>query len=137
LKDNVKAQNNIDICRGVTCENDVFLGPSVIFTNVINPRSAINRRDEFKATHVQEGASIGGNVSIICGNTVGRYSFIGAGAVVTKDVPDYALMAGVSAKQIGWVSRAGLRLNFDDNGTARCPETGEAYQLEGDRVKAI
>jgi UDP-2-acetamido-3-amino-2,3-dideoxy-glucuronate N-acetyltransferase len=137
LKDNVKVQNNVSIYEGVICESDVFLGPSMVFTNIINPRSAINRKDQFQKTLVQKGTSIGANATVICGNKLGKYAFIGAGAVVTKDVPDYGLMAGVPAKQIGWVSKAGLRLHFNDEKIAVCPETGEEYQLENDGVKAI
>ncbi len=137
LKNNVKVQNNVSIYEGVVCEDDVFLGPSMVFTNIINPRSAIIRKNKFKKTHVQQGVSIGANATIICGNTLGKYAFIGAGAVLTKDASDYALMAGVPAKQIGWVSKAGLRLHFNDENIAICPETGEKYQLANDRVTVI
>lgn len=129
LGNNVKVQNNVSIYSGVLCEDDVFLGPSMVFTNVINPRSAIIRRDQFQQTKVCKGASIGANATIICGNTIGSYSMIGAGAVITKDVPPYALMIGNPAKQIGWVSEYGNRLNFNDYGIARCKESNESYVL--------
>ncbi len=129
LGKNVKVQNNVSIYTGVICEDDVFLGPSMVFTNVINPRSAVNRKKEFKQTLVKKGASIGANATIICGITIGEYALIGAGAVVTKDVPAFALVVGNPSKSIGWVSKNGHRLNFDENGRAICPETSENYTL--------
>ncbi len=123
LGNNIKVQNNVSVYEGVICEDDVFLGPSMVFTNVINPRSAVNRKQEFKSTFVKKGATIGANATIVCGTTLGDYSFIGAGAVVTKDVKPYALMAGVPARQKGWVSRTGAVLGTD----LVCPETGERY----------
>ena len=134
LGNNVKVQNNVSIYTGVTCEDDVFLGPSMVFTNIINPRSAIVRRDQYEKTHVGKGATIGANATIICGNNIGKYAFIGAGAVVTKDVPDYALVAGNPAKLIGWMSENGHRLNFDNDGLAVCPETMQKYRLVGKRI---
>jgi UDP-2-acetamido-3-amino-2,3-dideoxy-glucuronate N-acetyltransferase len=134
---NVKVQNNVSIYTGVTCEDDVFLGPSMVFTNVINPRSAVNRKSEYAKTTVKTGASIGANATIVCGNDIGAFAFIGAGAVVTKDVPDYALLVGNPAKQIGWVSEYGHRLNFDVNGLAICPETNQNYLLKNKIVKRI
>jgi len=131
---NVKIQNNVSLYTGVTCEDDVFLGPSCVFTNVINPRSAIVRRDQFKATPVAKGASIGANATIICGHKIGRYALIGAGAVVTKDVPDFALVVGNPAQQLGWVSEYGHRLQFDAQGHATCPESGQTYRLVDGRV---
>lgn len=126
---NVKVQNNVSIYTGVTCEDDVFLGPSCVFTNVINPRSAVNRKNEYMRTTVKTGASIGANATIVCGHDIGRFAFIGAGAVVTKTVPDYALLVGNPAKQIGWMSEFGERLEFDQDGIATCNESGEKYQL--------
>lgn len=137
LGNNVKVQNNVSIYTGVTCESDVFLGPSMVFTNVINPRSAINRKNEYAKTRVGKGATIGANATIICGNDIGKYAFIGAGAVVTKTVPPYALMVGNPAKQIGWISTYGHRLNFDKNGVSKCPESGQSYQLLNGKVKKI
>lgn len=131
---NVKIQNNVSLYTGVTCEDDVFLGPSCVFTNVINPRSAIVRRDQFKATPVARGASIGANATIVCGHKIGRYALIGAGAVVTKDVPDFALVVGNPAQQLGWVSEYGHRLQFDAEGHATCPESGQTYRLVDGRV---
>lgn len=131
---NVKVQNNVSIYEGVICEDDVFLGPSMVFTNVINPRSAIVRKNEYLKTLVKKGASIGANVTIVCGHTIGSYAFIGAGAVVTRDVPDFALVVGNPARQLGWVSEAGHRLNFDAAGKAACPQTGELYQLKDNTV---
>lgn len=131
LGDGVKVQNNVSIYTGVVCEDDVFLGPSMVFTNVVNPRSFVSRKHEFKATWVQKGASIGANATIICGITLGEYCLVGAGSVVTKDVPAYALVTGIPAQQTGWVSRLGHRLTLDENGYALCPESGEPYQLEG------
>lgn len=129
LGNNVKVQNNVSIYTGVICEDDVFLGPSMVFTNVMNPRSAVNRRDSYLKTIVKKGASIGANATIVCGHDIGRYAFIGAGAVVTKHVPDYALVVGNPARQIGWMSEYGHRLNFDENGVAECPESGQKYRL--------
>lgn len=137
LGNNVKIQNNVSIYTGVTCEDDVFLGPSMVFTNVINPRSAINRRDEYAKTTVKKGASIGANATIVCGNDIGKYAFIGAGAVVTKSVPDYALLVGNPANQIGWVGEYGHRLEFDDNGIATCPESKQQYKLANNTVTKI
>lgn len=131
---NVKVQNNVSIYTGVICEDDVFLGPSMVFTNIINPRSAIVRRNEYVNTFVRQGASIGANATILCGNELGKYCMIGAGAVITKPVPAYALMVGNPARQIGWVSEYGHRLEFDDNGTATCPESKEIYELKDNRV---
>ena len=129
LGNNVKVQNNVSIYTGVTCDDDVFLGPSMVFTNVINPRSAVNRRNQYEKTHVGKGATIGANATIICGNNIGKYAFIGAGAVVTKDIPDYALVVGNPAQHIGWMSEYGHRLNFDNEGVAVCPETDQKYRL--------
>lgn len=137
LGSNVKVQNNVSIYTGVICEDDVFLGPSMVFTNVINPRSAINRKAEYAKTTVKKGASIGANATIVCGNDIGKYSFIGAGAVVTKTVPDYALVVGNPAKQIGWVSEYGHKLQFNDVGVAVCPETNQKYQLKNSKVFRI
>lgn len=130
LGNNVKIQNNVSIYTGVICEDDVFLGPSMVFTNVINPRSAVNRRDQYAKTTVKKGASIGANATIVCGHDIGRYAFIGAGAVVTKNVPDFALVVGNPARQIGWMSEFGQRLEFDQHGKAICPESNEAYELQ-------
>lgn len=135
LGNNVKVQNNVSIYEGVVCEDDVFLGPSMVFTNVINPRSAIIRKHEYKKTVVKKGASVGANATIVCGNEIGEYAFIGAGAVVTRNVKAYALVAGNPAKQTGWVSEHGNRLHFDDEGIAFCPETKERYVLMNDVVK--
>ncbi len=132
----VKIQNNVSVYTGVTICDDAFLGPSCVFTNVINPRSFISRKDEFRPTRVGRGASIGANATIVCGNDIGDYSMIGAGAVVTHDVPSYSLWVGNPARQVGWVSRAGHRLDFVD-GRAVCPETGEAYRLVDGRVEAV
>ena len=129
---NVKVQNNVSIYEGVTCDDDVFLGPSCVFTNVTNPRSAVNRRGQYDRTHVGRGASIGANATIVCGHDIGAYAFIGAGAVVTKNVPAYALVVGNPARQMGWMSAYGHRLEFDQNGRATCPESGEAYRLKQD-----
>jgi len=134
---NVKVQNNVSIYTGVICEDDVFLGPSMVFTNIINPRSAVIRRDEYKETLVKKGASIGANATIICGNTIGEFSLIGAGSVVTKEVPPYALVVGNPSKQIGWVSEYGHRLSFDESGIATCPESQEKYQLKNNKVEKI
>lgn len=136
LGTNVKVQNNVSIYTGVICADDVFLGPSMVFTNVINPRSAINRRGQYQKTYVGKGASIGANATIVCGNDIGEYALIGAGAVVTKYVPPYALVVGNPAKQIGWVSQYGHRLHFNEQGMAVCPESGEHYRFqEGNVVK--
>ncbi|MEG1556233.1 MAG: acyltransferase [Bacteroidales bacterium] len=129
LGNNVKVQNNVSIYTGVTCEEDVFLGPSMVFTNVINPRSAINRKNEYAKTRVGKGATIGANATIVCGHDIGCYAFIGAGAVVTKTVPEYALVVGNPARQIGWMSEYGHQLAFDEEGFALCAESGEKYQL--------
>lgn len=129
---NVKVQNNVSIYEGVTCDDDVFLGPSCVFTNVTNPRSAVNRRGQYARTHVGRGASIGANATIVCGHDIGAYAFIGAGAVVTKNVPAYALVVGNPARQMGWMSAYGHRLEFDENGLATCPESGEEYRLKQD-----
>ena len=134
---NVKVQNNVSIYTGVECEDDVFLGPSCVFTNVTNPRSAVNRRSQYARTLVKEGASIGANATIVCGHDIGRYAFIGAGAVVTKTVPDFALVVGNPAKQMGWMSTHGHRLEFNDEGLARCPESGESYRLQEGTVSKI
>lgn len=132
---NVKVQNNVSIYEGVTCADDVFLGPSMVFTNVINPRSAVVRQGQYQRTRVGRGASIGANATIVCGNDIGPYAFIGAGAVVTKTVPPYALVAGNPARQIGWMSEYGHRLEFDGNGMATCPESGEGYELKEGKVR--
>ena len=137
LGNNVKVQNNVSIYTGVICEDDVFLGPSMVFTNVINPRSAIVRKNEFKQTFVKKGASIGANSTIICGNEIGKFAMIGAGAVVTKNILPYALVVGNPAKQIGWVSEYGHRLNFDIEGFATCIESGQHYQLLQNKVERI
>jgi UDP-2-acetamido-3-amino-2,3-dideoxy-glucuronate N-acetyltransferase len=137
LGNNVKVQNNVSIYTGVECEDDVFLGPSMVFTNVINPRSAIVRKDQYKKTLVRKGASIGANATIVCGNEIGEYAMIGAGAVVTKAVPAYALLVGNPARQIGWISEYGHRLQFDVMGKATCPESGQHYVLDTDIVSRI
>ena len=137
LGNNVKVQNNVSIYTGVTCGDDVFLGPSMVFTNVINPRSAINRKDQYSKTHVGKGASIGANATIVCGNDIGEYAFIGAGAVVTKTVPAFALVVGNPAKQLGWVGEYGHRLTFNDQGIAVCPESQQEYKLENNTVSKI
>ena len=131
---NVKIQNNVSVYTGVICEDDVFLGPSMVFTNIINPRSAIIRKNEYKPTILRRGASIGANATIVCGNEIGEYAMIGAGAVITKPVPAYALVVGNPARQIGWVSEYGHKLNFDENGLATCPETGQVYKLNDNKV---
>jgi len=131
---NVKVQNNVSIYTGVICEDDVFLGPSMVFTNVVNPRSHILRRDQYQQTLVKRGASIGANATIICGHTIGEFAFIGAGAVVTKDVPPYALIVGNPGRRIGWMSEYGHRLAFDENGSAVCPESNEKYQYVDGKV---
>lgn len=137
LGKNVKIQNNVSIYTGVTCDDDVFLGPSMVFTNVINPRSAVNRKEQYAKTHVGKGASIGANATIVCGHDIGKYAFIGAGAVVTKNIPDYALVVGNPARQLGWVSEYGHRLNFDTQGIAYCPETNQKYQLLDNVVRRV
>ncbi len=137
LGNNVKVQNNVSIYTGVECEDDVFLGPSMVFTNIVNPRSAVNRRGQYLKTIVKKGASIGANATVICGNNIGSYAFIGAGAVVTKNVPDYALVIGNPAKQIGWISEYGHRLLFNATAVAECPESKEKYSLKNNQVKKI
>jgi len=137
LGNNVKVQNNVSIYTGVTCDDDVFLGPSCVFTNVTNPRSAVVRRGQYARTHVAQGASIGANATIVCGHDIGRFAFIGAGAVVTKNVPDYALLIGNPARQTGWMSEYGHKLKFDENGKATCPESGQVYELKDGAVKRI
>ena len=137
LGNNVKIQNNVSIYTGVICDDDVFLGPSCVFTNVINPRSAVNRKSEYLKTNVGKGASIGANATIVCGHDIGKYAFIGAGAVVTKHVPDYALMVGNPARQTGWMSEYGHKLTFDDQGYATCAESGEQYRLMDGKVVKI
>ncbi|MEQ9402631.1 MAG: DapH/DapD/GlmU-related protein [Cyclobacteriaceae bacterium] len=137
LGNNCKIQNNVSIYTGVTCEDDVFLGPSMVFTNVINPRSAVSRKHEFAKTNVGKGASIGANATIVCGNQIGRYALIGAGAVVTKDVKNYALMVGNPAKQIGWVSEFGQKLVLDENGYAKCGDSGQEYKISGKELEKI
>ena len=137
LGNNVKVQNNVSIYTGVICEDEVFLGPSMVFTNVINPRSAINRKSEYLQTRVGRGASIGANATIVCGHPIGRYAFIGAGAVVTRPVPDYALVVGNPARHIGWMSEYGHRLHFNEQGRAQCPESKEEYVLENGRVRKV
>ncbi len=137
LGNNVKVQNNVSIYSGVVCEDDVFLGPSMVFTNIKNPRSAVVRKGEYDKTLVKKGASIGANATIICGNDIGRFSFIAAGSVITREVPDYALMIGCPAQQKGWMSEYGHRLEFDDMGTAVCPESKEQYELKNNQVRKI
>ncbi len=134
---NVKVQNNVSIYTGVVCDDDVFLGPSMVFTNVINPRSAVNRRDRYAKTHVGKGASIGANATIVCGNDIGEFAFIGAGAVVTKYVPPFALVVGNPAKQTGWMSEYGHKLKFNEQGEATCQESGEKYKLNEGKVSKI
>ena len=137
LGNNVKVQNNVSIYTGVICEDDVFLGPSMVFTNIVNPRSAVIRKDQYVKTIVKKGASIGANATIVCGYDIGEYSFIGAGAVVTKEVLPYALVVGNPAKQIGWMSEYGHRLSFDDSGKAKCPESNDIYVLKENRVRKL
>lgn len=137
LGNNVKVQNNVSIYTGVICEDDVFLGPSMVFTNVVNPRSAVNRRGQYSETRVGKGASIGANATIVCGNDIGEFAFIGAGAVVTKEVPAYALLVGNPARRIGWMSEFGHRLNFNENGLAICPESHEKYRIENNKVSKV
>ncbi len=137
LGDNVKVQNNVSIYTGVTCEDDVFLGPSMVFTNVINPRSAIVRREEYMKTQVGKGATIGANATVVCGNDIGAFSFIGAGAVITKEVKPYALVVGNPGRQVGWMSEYGHRLRFNEQGIAVCPESKEKYYFENNQVRKI
>ena len=137
LGNNVKVQNNVSIYEGVTCEDDVFLGPSMVFTNIINPRSAIVRKGQYLRTNVEKGASIGANATILCGHDIGKYAFIGAGSVVTKNVPAYALVVGNPAKQIGWMSEYGNKLKFDLNGKAFCSESKEEYELINNFVRKL
>ena len=137
LGNNCKVQNNVSIYTGVTCDDDVFLGPSMVFTNVINPRSGVNRRGQYSKTHVGKGASIGANATIVCGHDIGEFAFIGAGAVVTKHVPAYALFVGNPARQMGWMSEYGHRLDFDSSGIAICSESNEKYKLENNLVSKI
>ncbi|MBP9883625.1 MAG: N-acetyltransferase, partial [Chitinophagales bacterium] len=137
LGNHVKVQNNVSIYTGVTCESDVFIGPSVVFTNVINPRSAISRKDQYAKTVVMKGATIGANATIVCGHTIGTFAFIGAGTVVTKDVTSYALVVGNPGRQIGWMSEFGHRLHFDNTGQAVCPESGAVYLLKDGFVQKI
>jgi UDP-2-acetamido-3-amino-2,3-dideoxy-glucuronate N-acetyltransferase len=137
LGKNVKVQNNVSLYTGVTCDDDVFLGPSCVFTNVINPRSAVNRRGQYAKTHVGKGVSIGANATIVCGYDIGPYAFIGAGAVVTKNVPAYALLVGNPARQMGWMSEYGHRLEFNEENVASCPESGEKYELKNQLVSKI
>lgn len=137
LGNNVKVQNNVSIYTGVICEDNVFLGPSMVFTNIINPRSAVVRKSEYMQTLVKYGCSIGANATIVCGITLGRFSFIGAGAVVIRDVPDYALIVGNPGKQVGWMSEFGHRLHFDQSDIAVCPESGEKFKLSDNKVEKI
>jgi UDP-2-acetamido-3-amino-2,3-dideoxy-glucuronate N-acetyltransferase len=137
LGKNVRVQNNVSIYEGVICEDDVFLGPSMVFTNVINPRSAVSRKSEYKQTLVRRGASIGANATIVCGNEIGEFAFVGAGAVITKPVPAFALVVGNPAKHIGWMSEFGHRLRFNEKGQASCSESGEQYLLQNNQVKKI
>jgi UDP-2-acetamido-3-amino-2,3-dideoxy-glucuronate N-acetyltransferase len=137
LGNNVKVQNNVSIYTGVECEDDVFLGPSMVFTNVTNPRSAVNRRNQYARTLVKRGASIGANATIVCGHDIGEFAFIGAGAVVTKHVPAFALVVGNPARQVGWMSEYGHKLRFDAEGNAVCPESGQTYQLKNNTVSRI
>ena len=137
LGNQVKVQNNVSVYTGVTCDDDVFLGPSCVFTNVTNPRSAVNRKSQYAKTHVGKGATIGANATIVCGHDIGAYAFIGAGAVVTKTVPAYALLVGNPAKQIGWMSEYGHRLHFDEKGIAECPESKQRYLLQNGLVQKI
>ena len=137
LGNNVKVQNNVSIYTGVICEDDVFLGPSMVFTNIINPRSAIKRKNQFAKTLVKRGASIGANATIVCGNTIGEFAFIGAGSVVLKDIPPYALVVGNPSRQIGWISEYGHSLNFNEQGYAICSESKEEYQLKANSVQKV
>ncbi|MEQ8554295.1 MAG: acyltransferase [Cyclobacteriaceae bacterium] len=137
LGNNVKVQNNVSIYTGVECEDDVFLGPSMVFTNVVNPRSAVNRKDEFRKTLVKRGASIGANSTIVCGNSIGEFALVGAGAVITREVKPFALVVGNPARQVGWVSENGIKLSFDREGYATCPEKGDKYRLLNEQVNKI
>lgn len=137
LGNNCKVQNNVSLYEGIVCDDGVFLGPSAVFTNVINPRAFIERKTEFRQTHIGRGATVGANATIICGHNLGEYCLVGAGAVVSKDVPPYALVLGVPATVVGWVSRTGQRLTFDDSGHAACPETGERYVLKNGAVRPV
>lgn len=137
IGDNVRIQNNVSVYDAVTLEDDVFCGPSMVFTNVYNPRAAVARKNEYRRTLVKQGATLGANCTIVCGHTIGRYAFIGAGAVVQKDVADFALMVGVPARRIGWMSRYGEKLVVDADGTARCPHTGDRYRLTNDSLELI
>jgi UDP-2-acetamido-3-amino-2,3-dideoxy-glucuronate N-acetyltransferase len=137
LGNNVKVQNNVSLYTGVICEDDVFLGPSMVFTNVNNPRSGVNRRGQYSKTVVKKGASIGANATIVCGHDIGEYAFVGAGSVVTKHIPPYALVVGNPARQIGWMSEYGHRLEFNENGLATCPESNQEYKLENNNVTKI
>lgn len=137
LGNNVKVQNNVSIYEGVTCDDDVFLGPSMVFTNVVNPRSAVNRRGQYSRTHVGKGVSIGANATIVCGHDIGEYAFIGAGTVVTKTIPPYALIVGNPGKQVGWMSEYGHRLHFNESGKAVCPESAQEYELKNQKVIRI
>lgn len=137
LGNNVKVQNNVSIYTGVKCEDDVFLGPSMVFTNIVNPRSAIIRKDSYVETIVGKGASIGANATIVCGHNIGEFAFIGAGAVITREVKPYSLVVGNPARHVGWMSEYGHRLHFDENGIAFCPESGEKYSLESGMVSKI
>lgn len=137
LGNNCKIQNNVSVYTGVHCEDDVFLGPSMVFTNVINPRAAVSRKDEYRPTVLKRGCTVGANATIVCGHTLGEYCLIGAGSVVTKDVEPYALMVGNPARRIGWVSRHGEKLHFDPNGIAICPATGEQYQFDNNKVTLL
>ena len=137
LGNNVKVQNNVSIYTGVICEDDVFLGPSMVFTNIINPRSAVVRRDKYVSTLIKRGASIGANATVICGNTIGEFALIGAGSVITRDIAPYALVVGNPAKQIGWVSEYGNRLEFGESGKATCDESGQEYLLENNSVRRL
>jgi UDP-2-acetamido-3-amino-2,3-dideoxy-glucuronate N-acetyltransferase len=137
LGNNVKVQNNVSIYTGVICEDDVFLGPSMVFTNVINPRSAVNRKEQYKKTYVEKGATIGANATIVCGVRIGRFAFIGAGAVVTRDVAPYSLVVGNPARPMGWMSEYGHRLNFNEKGIAECPESRDKYKLEHNKLTKL
>jgi len=137
LGNNVKVQNNVSIYTGVICEDDVFLGPSMVFTNVINPRSAVNRKEQYKKTYVERGATIGANATIVCGVKIGRFAFIGAGAVVTRDVAPYSLVVGNPARPMGWMSEYGHRLNFNEKGIAECPESRDKYKLEHNKLTKL
>lgn len=137
LGNNVKVQNNVSIYTGVTCDDDVFLGPSCVFTNVTNPRSAVVRRGQYEKTYVGKGATIGANATVVCGNNIGAYAFVGAGAVITKDIPAYALVIGNPAKQTGWMSQYGHKLTFDENGIATCPESQQEYKLQNGEVTML